>query len=266
MMPRLKTSYFIVLCALVFCWIVIIIASGAGWNPFTVSWNFANSGSFGDSFGPLSAFMAAAAAFSAIATFQEQRREIRRLQERERVEDKRRDTEQTAQEKFRRQEEIVRQEQRDEMTFFQLLGTFQKIVGETDIVSSNKTTIGRDAFKSILLSFQNRLMVTENIEFAWIETATRHQNDLNHYFRLMYHIVVFVDQSNLRDKSRYAKILRALLSESELILLALNCANGEGKEKFKPLVEKYALLHSLSEAAQSRWNISKGFDTSAFGS
>ena len=39
-------------------WLVIIIASGAGWNPFRVPWNFTNTGGFGDSFGPLGALMA----------------------------------------------------------------------------------------------------------------------------------------------------------------------------------------------------------------
>ena len=40
-------------------WIIIIIASGAGYNAFPVNWNFATTGAFGDSFGPLSAVMAA---------------------------------------------------------------------------------------------------------------------------------------------------------------------------------------------------------------
>ena len=43
-------------------WIGIIIGSGLGWNPFAARWDFSNTGAFGDSFGPLSAAMAAIAA------------------------------------------------------------------------------------------------------------------------------------------------------------------------------------------------------------
>ena len=264
-MIRIDNSRIIFSIVLMVAWIAIIIVSGAGWNPFSVVWNFSNSGAFGDSFGPLSAFMAAIAAISAIAAFQEQKAEIKRLQAREQVEDQRRDNERIEETSLRKREEAAIREQREETTFFQLLATFQRVVGETDIVSGSKTTVGRDAFRSMVYSFNNSIIIKESASDAWKDVSEKFENDLNHYFRLMYHIVVFVDGSQLRDKHRYLKILRALLSEAELTLLALNCAYGEGKEKFKRLIERYSLLHSLSAPARSRWGIDLEFEDSAFG-
>lgn len=245
-------------------WICTIILSGAGWNPFHVNWNFSNPGAFGDSFGPISASMAALAAVAAIAAFREQKNEILRLQERERHDDKRRDAENAAQENLRRLDARDRREEREESTFFQLLSTFQNITRDTDIVSSSKTNTGRDAFRSMVLSFQSYLSICENVSEAWANTARKHENDLNHYFRLLYHIILFIDKSNLSDKRLYVRIVRALLSESELTLLALNCAYGEGREKFADLVRKYALLHSLSSAMRKKWGLEEVLTNHAF--
>lgn len=70
---------------------------------------------------------------------------------------------------------------------------------------------------------------------------------LGHYFRNLYHIVVYIDKSKLSksDKIEYLKILRAQLSNYEILLLAYNGMSVYGK-KFKPLIEKYKLLKNLN--------------------
>ena len=49
----------------------------------------------------------------------------------------------------------------------------------------------------------------------------------------------------LLGKKFYTNFVRAQLSSSELGLLFYNCLGGYGNEKFKPLVEKYALLKNM---------------------
>ena len=45
----------------------------------------------------------------------------------------------------------------------------------------------------------------------------------------------------------YICILRAQLSDYELGLLCYNCLSDNGRDKFKPLIEKYALFNNLRD-------------------
>lgn len=74
-----------------------------------------------------------------------------------------------------------------------------------------------------------------------------HLSDLGHYFRNLYHVIAFVERSSLNDKSRvtYVKMLRAQLSNYELLLLAYNGMHEYGS-KFHLLIEKYELLKNLN--------------------
>lgn len=227
-------------------WVAIIVASAVGWNPIGASWDFTNTGAFGDSFGPLSAVMAGIAAVSAIAAFNAQQKEIDRLKSRELDSDK-----------AQRKSEF-------EKTFFQLMQTFQHIVSDTDIHSANAIKKGRDAFKSMMVKFSNEYVRTSSQKQAWGNTIDYYRNDLNHYFRFMYHIVNYVDQSDVDNKYFYVRILRASLSDSELTLLCFNCAYGEGNEKFLPLVYKYTFFHNLSQESKNKWEIESLFDPKAF--
>lgn len=227
-------------------WIAIIVASALGWNPFNASWNFTNTGAFGDSFGPLSAVMAGIAAVSAIAAFNAQQGEIERLKLRELDSDK-----------AQRKSEF-------EKIFFQLMQSFQHMVSDTDIHSANGIKKGRDAFKAMVSKFSNDFVRTSNQQESWKNTIEFYKNDLNHYFRFMYHIVNYVDNSDAENKYFYVRLLRASLSESELILLCFNCAYGEGREKFLPLIYKYAFFHNLSDESRNRWNFENIFERKAF--
>lgn len=75
---------------------------------------------------------------------------------------------------------------------------------------------------------------------------------LDHYFRLLYRILKYIDDSSknipemTKDKRyEYTCIVRATLSQYELIMLFYNCMSKNGREKFKPLIEKYAIFNNL---------------------
>lgn len=75
---------------------------------------------------------------------------------------------------------------------------------------------------------------------------------LDHYFRFLYRILKYIDDSSknipemTKDKRyEYTCIVRATLSQYELIMLFYNCMSKNGREKFKPLIEKYAIFNNL---------------------
>ena len=86
----------------------------------------------------------------------------------------------------------------------------------------------------------------KRIETTYSVFFLEHEKDVGHYFRSLYNIVKFVDKSDIKDKKIYTNLLRAQLSSNELKLLLYNCLSSLGKEKFKPLVEKYSLLKSVN--------------------
>jgi len=225
-------------------WIAIIIASGYGWNLFKAPSDFSNTGSFGDSFGPLSAVMAGVAALSAIGALNSQREEVSRL-------------------RLRESEEDIRSRRGDfERTFFQLLQAWRQIQMSVDIQGSGPPREGQDAFRVIARSFESSPSVDPKVR--WDKTYFKYRNDLGHYFRFLYHIVKYVDSTDGIDKYFYVRLVRASLSDSEIFLLALNCLYGEGREKFKCFIERYALLHNISPQYRRNHLTGDLFKDSAF--
>lgn len=73
---------------------------------------------------------------------------------------------------------------------------------------------------------------------------------LDHYFRHLYRVFKFIDEAPIfinekKKKYEYACIMRASLSQYELIMLFYNCLSRNGREKFKPLIERYAIFNNL---------------------
>ena len=100
-------------------------------------------------------------------------------------------------------------------------------------------------------------------------------SNFDHYFRNMYRIVKYVDETDVfddlpqdeRDKKKYeyVAILRSTLSRYELVWLFYNTLSEYGKEKFKPLVEKYALLNNIRIDLLVKPEDVHQFDVHAFG-
>ena len=82
---------------------------------------------------------------------------------------------------------------------------------------------------------------------VWDHYYHIHQSDLGHYFRNLYHIIQFIERAQVRQSTKvtFVKMLRAQLSNYELLLLAYNGMNDYGA-KFYPLIEKYELLKNLN--------------------
>ena len=67
---------------------------------------------------------------------------------------------------------------------------------------------------------------------------------LFHYFRFVYRIIKYVDETDAlnstEERYQYVAFLRSTLSNYEVAAIFYNCLSRNGREKFKPLVEKYA--------------------------
>ncbi len=157
-----------------------------------------------------------------------------------------------------------------EATFFQLLRLHNEIVLSMN-VSGRETHSGRACFAFYRDELEGRLIhvgATQSIE-PFLEHYDiffeEYQTDLGHYFRLLYNIVKLVSKTDNIEKTFYTNLVRAQLSSAELSLLFYNCISRNGNEKFKPLVEEFALLKTLPVTSRPDPALIHEYRPSAFG-
>ena len=135
-------------------------------------------------------------------------------------------------------------------TFFELLRFHQEIfqalwssVGEGRVAISNMARAFRDEYS------QSEQMESEGerIRAVYNKFHQTYQSHVGHYFRNLYQILRFIkdSQAGEKDKKLYGRLVRAQLSSNELFLLFYNCLSEVGIEKFKPLVEEFAMLKHI---------------------
>jgi uncharacterized membrane protein len=165
-----------------------------------------------------------------------------------------------------------------ETRFFNMLSLHHQIVSEMDLRAKGEASQVVAKGRDCLRTFYNRLMkglesaargdhenYEEGVAFEYDLFYEDNGHELGHYFRNIYRILKFIDESDVADKKDYSGILRAQLSNHELALLFYNGLTRHG-EKLKPLAIKYALFENLefgllaSRAADLRL-----YDMEAFG-
>lgn len=223
-------------------------------------------GLFGDMFGASNALFTGLSFVGVIIAILLQRQELK-LQRKE-LELTRKELEQTRDE-FIAQNETLRV-QRFENTFFQMISLLSNILenieidwGRGEVVKSRKainkmaytlsgyvleemhTDEFSDRIEQFNLSSQEDAVTEEDLVLVYNRLYEERNDILGHYFRTLYHIVKLVHETDDIDRKRYISIIRAQLSNSEQILLFYNCLHENGREKFKPLIETYSLLHNI---------------------
>lgn len=159
------------------------------------------------------------------------------------------------------QQNYTLRNQQFENTFFQLLSLYGSIVNSLDLRNSSKTVIhsGRDCFESFykkmgefllnIVRANGKLSIDqasiEEVINAYEKLYNTERSNMSHYFRTVYHIFKFIDRADIQDKKQYISITRAQLSSYEQVLIFYNCLHRNGVEKFKPLIEKYAILKNI---------------------
>ena len=164
--------------------------------------------------------------------------------------------EQTAE--FEKQNETLKI-QRFENTFFNMLSQFQEVVNNLKVSKEFYGGEGRDCFEKtyakneqIEQSFNDfdHLSLSSIILRDGINGYKRSETPkyFDHYFRLLYRILKFVNDSKVitgfDEKYEYTAMLRAMLSRYELVWLYYN-GLSYGAQKLKPLIERYAMLNNL---------------------
>ncbi|HEY7811134.1 MAG TPA: putative phage abortive infection protein [Allosphingosinicella sp.] len=233
-------------------WCFIVVRSGYGWNPTGVDWDFENTGQLGDSFGVFSAGMAAVAAFYAFRTYQSAREDTRKLER-----------------------------QAAASSFLNLLERRYDVLDRVRMSTGVHTSKGRETIERHGQTVIDR--VASEIQQRDLEEAPeifRNFVDstygLPNLFRFTYHIIAYADRElsetepdepMTKNDPAYqnVRLLRAQMSDQELLLIALNCAFGNGVEKFKPLLERYAFLHNMNPLDIEQFGLRALFEARAFG-
>jgi hypothetical protein len=79
------------------------------------------------------------------------------------------------------------------------------------------------------------------------EDLDQAEQTLGFYFRHLYHIFKYVDESNIPDKmkNKYIGILQAQMNDNELHMCFLNSFSKYGIEKFYPILSKYNFFENI---------------------
>lgn len=246
-----------------------------------------NRGTLGDMFGMINSLFSGLALAGIIITILLQKQELS-YQREELVET--------------RQEFIIQNStlkyQRFENTFFNLLSLHHQIVSGIDDIEEKSTTSeepmnlltfrnqinnpkliqhviinGRDVFKrhySVLIESIKKNK-DKNYVDIYMKNYEHVQTDFGHYFRNLYRIIKFIDETKFEEedndfviKYKYTSMLRAQLSDYELLWLFYNCLSPNGKYKFKPYIEKYSFFKNLPQDKLHSLDLINLYEKTAF--
>jgi hypothetical protein len=111
--------------------------------------------------------------------------------------------------------------------------------------------VGRQVFDTLIKELKKRALTPADVKVEYQKVQDNHNHILGHYFRNLYQALKLIDgygESDLSDeqKRKYASILRAQLSSSELVTLFINCTGTTVDEgQFRNLLIRYHMLEHL---------------------
>lgn len=248
----------------VFSVVVILLYLGS-W--FLIDYFYAcpeRRGQFGDQFGAVNALFSGLAFAGLIFTIILQKNELA-LQ--------RKELSLTHEELKGQKEQLEEQNktlkiQRFENTFFNMLSQFQEVVSgityTQDFGGKTKVYKGRElfyeGFENLEVKIREEGLFVENAKFNSLRECIEKEGlqgyasvemptYFDHYFRLLYRMLKFVETTDLiekdNEKYEYTSMIRAILSRYELVWLYYNGLSVYGNKKLKPLIEKFCMLKNL---------------------
>lgn len=192
--------------------------------------------------------------------------------------------------------------QRFEHNFYEMLNIHEsvtqslkmEIIDESADVESSSRTIarreGRDVFQllyevmpiSASTGTVNGIVILNTQQYKGLrELFVKREEDrlsiyernsevgkLDHYFRQLYNIFKMIaEDDGLTDKEKYeyARIVRSTLSQYELVILFYNCLSSQGIDKFKPLIQDFAVLNNLRRELLAKAEDECLYDPKAYG-
>lgn len=168
----------------------------------------------------------------------------------------------TSQVRFARKQDVSTKRQQFESTFFCLLAQQQmlreKLQGQignerlqgiaylTKLKEELSDALSCLNYRQDEISSKNKTMLKYIVNQLYLDFFLPNVSNLGHYFRHLYHILKYVDESNIDDAKSYIDILQAQLSNDELYLLSINGISNFGRKKMFPLLNKYSLLENYN--------------------
>lgn len=285
------------LSSIILCFLLMLLS-----HMYAYIFYSGNAHELGDSFGSVNAIISTLAFLGVFLALIMQQKQIE-LQRKElalqRRELKNNTKELSLQRKeFEEQNRNIRL-QRFENTFFQMLTLHHEIVAGLKVRVEMYETKGTDAppilveGREIFQVLYNEALVLEHEGISEIiaqygiaggYSKIRLLAIFDHYFRNLYRIFKFIETTPERDlnnkdekegvltldeKRNYAAIVRASLSEYELVLLFFNCLHMRdviGEPQFKGFAEKYHLFNNIrpDKVGSTFDTFSKEYENSAF--
>lgn len=154
-------------------------------------------------------------------------------------------------------------------SFYQLLAVHNQIISGLSVVDPAKQEVvhGREVFRVIYSDLRrdfrerlkrNRLRPRaarrprlELITSAYRTVYGDHQEKLGHYFRYLYNTLLLLEEAAAAENpptgeaERFIKILRALLSDQELLVLYYNVTVSEQGQNFRQLAIDHQLFDNM---------------------
>lgn len=152
-----------------------------------------------------------------------------------------------------------------EATFFRMLSLHNTIVNSIDLewYTQKKSNLGASEFKErrkkgrdcFIMFYDDYRNYYENsshlheerdrLQGAYDKMWEKRQKDLAHYYRYLYNVFRFVyEYKGIDDKLKYIKLLRAQLSDYELLMLFYTALNKNGI-KYWLYIHEYSLFDNL---------------------
>ncbi|GLO69003.1 hypothetical protein MACH17_05200 [Phaeobacter inhibens] len=139
---------------------------------------------------------------------------------------------------------------------FELIATHNSILNTMDIKSSSKSQSlyeGRDCFRYFYREFSKPTpgearypaMAQDKTLERYEQMYEKHHSDLGHYFRFVYNMLRAVSEADA-VKDKHKKLIRALFSDDELLVIFYNSLTVDG-ENFVKYAEDFQLFDNLPQ-------------------
>jgi hypothetical protein len=218
-----------------------------------------DAGQAGDLFGAINSLFTGLAFAGLIGTMIFQQRELK-LQRRE-LSLQRKEVAETRGEISAQKEQMIlqseyMQKQMFEQTFFQMLRVFNEYLNAISSNKNGKISSGRNELAKICNRAGYLAKTEVDVAKRFNDIFEEGTDQIVGYMRVLFNILEYVENSKTNNPRYYTNIIRAQLSESELILIMM-FSSPILQETFDTMIKKYDLLAFCPEKFSQRFDLQK---------
>ena len=138
--------------------------------------------------------------------------------------------------------------QQFDSSFFSYLNMFIELKKTIDLKAEGDNYFDKIYSELLKIDSKEKTLIEtfKLIQAKYLEVFHLNKNELSHYFKTLYRIIILIDSSSLEEekKHQYFKLLRSQLSDSELLILYYNYHSHLGI-KVRPYIIKYGILKHI---------------------